>query len=404
MADSALSPSEDPTLYLYTSLTAGSSHIITATSRMETILKANKIPFSAIDVATDEKARRLWSRRSRGKKLPGLVKFEMIVGDLEEVEEWNEYGELKMQLGGDVPSVSSPVPVPLTSTPTSAKPAPSPAIQAPSSKESAPSPRIQIQDPPSRDSSGNREDGHIALALRQAGEEAAQKAKQNARAKLGVKSTVTKPEETTTQKSPEPTTEDVDDDKSKELKPPDSPKDGQEQLKEARQSISLQRPSIADTAAESTADVKVDSPTNSKLVEHHRGSVVSATSPIEQAKLAEDLNKIDSGASAGADDIKEAATTPSATKDEPKYSDPTVIGKDDEPQASVPGKVETGADDIKEAETNPPATKDEPKDSESTVVGKDDEPQASLPGKVEPADAPKKEENTEKPAATAAEE
>lgn len=36
---------EDGTLYLFTSLTAGSSHIITATSRLETILKANRIPF-----------------------------------------------------------------------------------------------------------------------------------------------------------------------------------------------------------------------------------------------------------------------------------------------------------------------------------------------------------------------
>lgn len=72
--------SADPTLYLYTSLTAGSSHIITATSRLETILKANKIPFRALDVATDEKARMLWGRRSKGKKLPGLVKFGSIVG------------------------------------------------------------------------------------------------------------------------------------------------------------------------------------------------------------------------------------------------------------------------------------------------------------------------------------
>lgn len=71
---------DDPVLYLYTSLTAGSSHIITATSRMETILKANKIPFSAIDVATDEKARKLWGRRSRGKKIPGLVRFGEIIG------------------------------------------------------------------------------------------------------------------------------------------------------------------------------------------------------------------------------------------------------------------------------------------------------------------------------------
>lgn len=70
----------DPTLYLYTSLTAGSSHIVTATARLETILKANKLPFRAIDVATDDAARKLWGRRSKGKKLPGLVKYGTVVG------------------------------------------------------------------------------------------------------------------------------------------------------------------------------------------------------------------------------------------------------------------------------------------------------------------------------------
>jgi hypothetical protein len=78
--------SDDPELYLYTSLTAGSSHIVTATSRMETILKANRIPFKAIDLATDEKARMLWGRRAgkdesgRARKLPGLVQMGLIVG------------------------------------------------------------------------------------------------------------------------------------------------------------------------------------------------------------------------------------------------------------------------------------------------------------------------------------
>jgi hypothetical protein len=70
----------DSTLYLYTSLTAGSSHIITATSRLETILKANKIAFQAIDIATDDAARRLWGRYSKGRKLPGLVKYNTIIG------------------------------------------------------------------------------------------------------------------------------------------------------------------------------------------------------------------------------------------------------------------------------------------------------------------------------------
>lgn len=67
-------------MFLFTSLTAGSSHIITATSRLETILKANKIPFQAIDIATDEKARRLWQRRAAQKKLPGLVKDGFVLG------------------------------------------------------------------------------------------------------------------------------------------------------------------------------------------------------------------------------------------------------------------------------------------------------------------------------------
>jgi SH3-binding, glutamic acid-rich protein len=72
---------DDPTLYLFTSLTSGSSHIITATSRLETILRANKIPFTAIDVATDENAKKLWMRRTQGKKkYPGLVKGGFVVG------------------------------------------------------------------------------------------------------------------------------------------------------------------------------------------------------------------------------------------------------------------------------------------------------------------------------------
>jgi hypothetical protein len=87
MAESApTSYSTDPSLYLYTSLTSGSSHIVTATSRLETILKANRIPFKALDVATDDKARMLWGRRAgkdesgRMRKLPGLVQEGLVVG------------------------------------------------------------------------------------------------------------------------------------------------------------------------------------------------------------------------------------------------------------------------------------------------------------------------------------
>src|SRR4051812_683893 len=89
----------DPTLYLVTSLTAGSSHIVTATSRIETILRANKVPFEGVDTATNELMRKLFQRRAAGKKLPLLVKEGYILGDLEMIEEWNEYGELKEALG-----------------------------------------------------------------------------------------------------------------------------------------------------------------------------------------------------------------------------------------------------------------------------------------------------------------
>ncbi|CAG8902579.1 unnamed protein product [Penicillium egyptiacum] len=158
----------DSTLYLYTSLTAGSSHIVTATARIETILKANKLPFRAIDVATDEAARKLWGRRSKGKKLPGLVKYGDIVGDLEEIEEWNEFGELRMVVNsvqdlGGMPATSNPVPAA-----TETKPEPTPATPKPST--------IKIQTPPVTKPEDKKDDTAV-LALRQASSEAVSKAK-----------------------------------------------------------------------------------------------------------------------------------------------------------------------------------------------------------------------------------
>ncbi|KIW07714.1 uncharacterized protein PV09_01646 [Verruconis gallopava] len=86
-------------LFLFTSLTAGSSHIVTATSRIETILRNARIPFTYIDTATNESARKLFQRRARGKKLPLLVKEGFVIGDLEEIEELNEFGELEDAIG-----------------------------------------------------------------------------------------------------------------------------------------------------------------------------------------------------------------------------------------------------------------------------------------------------------------
>ncbi|KAL2127582.1 hypothetical protein VTI74DRAFT_10454 [Chaetomium olivicolor] len=144
--------STDPALYIYTSLTAGSSHIVTATSRLETILRANRVPFKAIDIATDEKARMLWGRRAgkdasgRVRKLPGLVQMGMVLGDLVEIEEWNEYGELKEHVTFyydefTQPSIHQKPPTPAakpaagrTPAPPAAPPAPTPAPKSAAEK------------------------------------------------------------------------------------------------------------------------------------------------------------------------------------------------------------------------------------------------------------------------------
>ncbi|KAL8811113.1 MAG: hypothetical protein Q9200_002054 [Gallowayella weberi] len=165
MADSTpKSYHTDPTLYLYTSLTAGSSHIITATSRLETILKANRIPYQALDVATDEKARMLWGRRAGKRKLPGLVRMGMLVGDLEEIEEWNEYGELIDHVGvKPMPSTPSAANTPSKATPST------PAANTPSKL-------LSPVETPSRQTSSSNTDSPMATAMRQAGSEAAKKA------------------------------------------------------------------------------------------------------------------------------------------------------------------------------------------------------------------------------------
>ncbi|KAG0647925.1 Uncharacterized protein D0Z07_5623 [Hyphodiscus hymeniophilus] len=178
MAESTVkSYSTDPALYLYTSLTSGSSHVVTATSRLETILKANRIPFKALDIATDEKARMLWGRRSgkdetgRVRKIPGLVQMGLVVGDLVEIEEWNEYGELKEHVTiyheGGTPAKTVPNLL-NKSTPSKA----APVLQENKETAAESSNAAEISQPPA-----GAQPTAFTLAMRQAGLEAAQKAK-----------------------------------------------------------------------------------------------------------------------------------------------------------------------------------------------------------------------------------
>ncbi|EEH39171.1 hypothetical protein PAAG_01633 [Paracoccidioides lutzii Pb01] len=282
MADSdPKSYDDDPTtLYLYTSLTAGSSHIITATSRVETILNANKIPFRGIDVATDEPARNLWGRRSKGKKLPALVRDGMVIADLDQIEEWNEYGEIKMQLGS-VPSKST-----------------SSHLTAPTTTNTsmAISPRTEPQGPIPTESSANKDD-QINLTSRQAAGETASKGIENTRANLSATPlTGNKAEETTAQNvpnAPEENTGNAEPATKGDWQPIDLPKFAPERIREIRQSILALRPSLSGVPAELSADVKVDSPEAQLMPRHHRGSVVSATSPRGQNQLVKDLSAFD---------------------------------------------------------------------------------------------------------------
>ncbi|KAG6028937.1 hypothetical protein E4U40_000751 [Claviceps sp. LM458 group G5] len=195
--------STDPALYIYTSLTAGSSHIVTATSRLETILRANRVPFKAVDIAVDDKARMLWGRRAgkddggRPRKLPGLVQEGLVIGDLVEIEDWNEYGELKQhvkiyydehtipnihnkppepkktQKPAEKPAVAKNTPVATSETAPAAPPAPSlPKAKAkPSSSSSTPvTAKTSTKTPDA--------EGQTTLPMRSVADEAAQKAKE----------------------------------------------------------------------------------------------------------------------------------------------------------------------------------------------------------------------------------
>ncbi|QPG97354.1 hypothetical protein C2857_006188 [Epichloe festucae Fl1] len=197
--------STDPALYIYTSLTAGSSHIVTATSRLETILRANRVPFKAIDVATDEKARMLWGRRAgkddggRLRKLPGLVQEGLVLGDLVEIEDWNEYGELKQHVKiyydeHTIPNIHNKPPEPKKPQNPAAKPAAKPAaatdtpVAASKTTPAAPPAPPPLPEPPkslppgsSTAKTGDKPPGagkQTALPMRSVADEAAQKAKE----------------------------------------------------------------------------------------------------------------------------------------------------------------------------------------------------------------------------------
>lgn len=184
-APESVHPDDDPSLWIYTSLTAGNMHIVTATSRLETILRANRVPFKAVDIAVDSRARILWGKRAgkaadgRQRRLPGLVQMGQVLGDIVEIEEWNEYGELKQHVKIYFDEFTQP---PKGSI------APVPKYRQPEDKLPHPPAALNPPPAPEREKSAAEEHANkLAQAVRDAGagqvgrgvaEEAAQRGKQ----------------------------------------------------------------------------------------------------------------------------------------------------------------------------------------------------------------------------------
>ena len=125
----------------------------------------------------------LWGRRAGKRKLPGLVRMGMVVGDLEEVEEWNEYGELKDNVGAPARKPAA-TPTPSTSnTPSKPPAALSTSTNTPSkgapTMPSRPTVPLSTNTPtssPSKPPPSSNTDSPLTTAMRQAGFEAAKKA------------------------------------------------------------------------------------------------------------------------------------------------------------------------------------------------------------------------------------
>lgn len=88
------SEKEQPEVFLYTSLSSAMNNMVSRTNRMAHILESHKIKFTYVDVATDERAKRLWRWKSKGRMLPGIVRDGEIICDFPELEEINEDHEV----------------------------------------------------------------------------------------------------------------------------------------------------------------------------------------------------------------------------------------------------------------------------------------------------------------------
>ena len=281
---------------------------------------------------------------------------------------------------------------------TVATPTPSP---APSSAR-----HIQIQDPPEKPSStGGKEGDSITLALRQASSEAAEKARENTKAKYAPAALA--PSTTKTDKSPKVETKKEEEkeeekgseeankvnDAEKESKPePTANEDVSPALELPESSAGLSevptpvRPGLRkDSAAVSTPNIQAENVRELGLVDHHRSSGVSATSREERASVAEERATLAKDISSIKEEAAKDGKNDTVVEEEEEEEEDEDEDEEDEPEAeerekgdSKEEKTESKAKVVSEA-VKPDSTAEAKKVDDTTA--EDAENKAATAGK-----------------------
>lgn len=271
--------------------------------------------------------------------------------DLEEIEEWNEFGELRMVVNS-APDLDG---MPATSYP-------APAAQPPKEPEpKTPKPStIKIQSPPStKTDEPEKKDSTAVLALRQASAEAASKAKSKTEDKKEPKTEIDRTSSTS------PSTKHRKGSVAPELPDtaPDSPK-------------GAKRPALVpEMAAVSSANFHADNAEMLGLVEHHRGSIISEGNKEEHDKAVHEIrasiSKEDPAGSIAAlrKEAAEKDKRPSETIEESPLAEDATEEKpvEDKKEEKEGEKLETKSeakegDEEKDAKPDTKETKEEPKE------------------------------------------
>lgn len=251
--------------------------------------------------------------------------------DMEQIEEWNEYGELEMEIEdfdefSGLASASNPPPNPVATGSTKTAP----------TEEDAPpkQSKIKIQTPASN---VEGRDDHINMTLRQASQEAASKAKETTRAKLdlapGLDSSEPKKEMASTSEPAAVTevrtsTTTTTSPTSKEITNDNVHKESQSENEPGSEwrASQIERPAMpTEVAVQSSDDIRADDAQSLGVLEHHRSDKVSATSPGEQAKVASDIRKSISEEPASVDGALKEQPSENVTKE-------TTVEAEEEPR------------------------------------------------------------------------